>query len=139
MVASKSKRTIFRGIVGVIGLNLLLIGLGFLVAPSTLSSQFWIHPSSIAGFATLRGDLGGLFIGMAVFTLLGARPSKSRWLIVPTVFLAAIILGRLVNLFSEGVSGPSVGPLLLEIVLVIVLIGAQKTLLPTEENPEEGC
>jgi len=127
---------VFRALVGLIGLILFLVGLGFLVAPSSMISQFSIYPSSIEGFATMRGDLGGLFLGMAVFSFLGALPSKSRWLIVPAVFLAAIILGRMVNLVCEGVSGPGVGPLLFEIVLVLVLIGAQRTLPPAEENQE---
>jgi len=125
---------VFRGLVVLIGVILLLIGLGFLASPSNLAFRFSVHPSSVAGFATLRGDLGGLFLGMAVFTLLGALPSKTRWLTVPTVFLAAIMLGRVVNLVFEGVSGAGVGPLLLESVLVLVLIGAQRTLPQARGN-----
>ena len=124
---------VFRCVVGLIGLILLFIGLGFVFVPDNLASQFMVHPTSAAGFATLRGDLGGLFLGMAVFSFLGALPSKSRWLIVPTVFLAAVILGRMVNMVFEGVTGPGVGPLLFEIVLVLVLVGAQRT-LPTEKG-----
>ena len=40
----------------------------------------------------------------------------------------SIILGRMINLVFEGVTGPGVGPLLLEIVLVLVLVVAQRTL-----------
>ncbi len=128
--------TLFRGLVGLMGILFSLIGLGFLVAPGRLTVPFAIQPSSLGGIATLRGDLGGLFLGMAAFTLLGALPSKSRWLLVPTVFLAAVILGRMVNLFAEGAPGPGAGPLLLEIVLVLVLIGAQRTLIDREETGE---
>lgn len=126
---------VFRGLVILMGLILFLIGLGFLFSPSSMIPRFSIYPASIAGFATMRGDLGGLFFGMAVFSFAGVLPSKSRWLIVPTVFLAAIILGRMVNLAVDGVSGPGVGPLLFEIVLVLVLIGAQK-ILPAADAAE---
>jgi len=126
----------FRWLVRLIGVILLMIGLGFLFVPDKLASQFAVHPASVAGIATLRGDLGGLFLGMAVFCFLGALPSRSRWLMVPTVFLAAVILGRMVNLAFEGVTGPGVGPLLFEIVLVLVLIGAKRTLVPAENNQE---
>lgn len=119
---------VFRCLVGLIGLILLFIGLGFYFVPDKLASQFMVHPTSPAGFATLRGDLGGLFLGMAVFCFLGALEAKRHRLIVPTVFLAAIILGRMINLVFEGVTGPGVGPLLLEIVLVLVLVVAQRTL-----------
>ncbi len=128
---------VFRVLVGLIGVILLLIGIGFLVVPSQLTVPFAIQPTSLGGFATLRGDLGGLFLGMAVFTLLGTLPSKGRWLIVPTVSLVAVILGRMVNLVVEGVPGPGAGPLLMEIVFVLVLVGAQRTLIAPEEK--RGC
>ena len=124
--------TVFRWLVRLIGLILLLIGLGFLFVPDNVAAQFAIQPAAVGGFATLRGDLGGLFLGMAFFCFLGALEAKSHWLLVPTVFLAAIILGRLFNLLSEGVVGPGVGPLLFEIVLVLVLVGAQRVLVTGE-------
>lgn len=71
-------RIALRGLVVLIGVMLLLIALNWMVAPSSLATRFWVDPSSIAGFATLRGDLGGLFLGCAVFTFLGALPSRTR-------------------------------------------------------------
>ena len=126
----------FRWLVRLIGLILSLIGLGFLFVPDKLASQFAIQPVSAGGFATLRGDLGGLFVGMAVFCFWGTLEGKSHWLAVPTVFLAAVILGRFLNLLFEGVVGPGVGPLLFEIVLVLVLMGAQRSLPGAGEEPE---
>jgi hypothetical protein len=120
--------TAFRWLVRLMWLILSLIGLGFLFVPDKLASKFAIQPVSAGGFATLRGDLGGLFLGIAVFCFLGAREAGSRWLRVPTLFLAAIILGRFFNLLFDGVVGPGIGPLLFEIVLVLVLIGAQRVL-----------
>ncbi len=119
---------VLRWLVRLMGLILLLIGFGFLFVPDNVASRFAIEPASLGGFATLRGDLGGLFVGMAFFCFLGALEGKARWLVVPTVFLAAIILGRFLNLLFEGVVGPGVGPLLFEIVLVLILIVAQRVL-----------
>jgi hypothetical protein len=48
------------------------------------------------------------------------------------VFLGCFLLGRIVNLVCEGVSGPSLGPLFVEATLILVLIGAQR-ILPWSE------
>ncbi len=127
-------QTVFRWFVRLIGLALLSIGLGFLFVPDQLAALFMVHPTSGAGFATLRGDLGGLFLGIAVFCFVGASEGRSRWLMVPTVFLAAIILGRFLNLMFDGTVGPGPGPLLFEIVLVLLLVVAQRVLAGGEEG-----
>jgi hypothetical protein len=126
--------TVFRWLVRLIGLALLSIGLGFVFVPDQLAVQFMVHPTSGAGFATLRGDLGGLFLGLAVFCFLGAVQAGSRWVLVPTVFLGTIILGRFFNLIFEGTVGPGVGPLLFEIVLVLLLVVAQRVLAGRNEG-----
>ena len=130
--------TAFRWLVRLIGVILLLIGFGFYFVPDNVASRFAVQPGSLGGFATLRGDLGGLFLGMAFFCFLGALEGKVRWLVVPTVFLAVIILGRFLNLLFEGVVGPGVAPLVFEILLVLVLVGAQRSLPGAGEEPERS-
>ncbi len=117
---------VLRALVVLVGVILAVIGLGFLVDPGRLTSMFAIQPTSTGGVATLRGDLGGLFLGMASFTLFGALPSRGRWLVVPTVFLLAVILGRLVNLAFHGAVGPGPAPLIGEVVFVAVLVAARR-------------
>jgi ribonuclease Z len=99
-----------------------VIGLTFLLAPGQLTGQFAVLPAGIAGFSTVRGDLGGLFLGMAIFTLIGAIRGSSRWLAVPGAFLGFIVLGRILNLLFDGRSAEGVQAVILELVLITVLL-----------------
>lgn len=113
---------ILRILTGLIGVLALAMGLTFLLAPARLMGQFAVLASGNAGFSTVRGDLGGLFIGMAIFTLIGAIRPSGRWLTVPAVFLGFIVLGRIVNLLMDGRSTESVRTVVLELVLIAVLL-----------------
>jgi hypothetical protein len=64
--------------------------------------RFAVLASGNAGFSTVRGDLGGLFLGMAMFTLIGAIRASSRRLAVPSAFLGFIVPGRILNLLFDG-------------------------------------
>jgi hypothetical protein len=68
-------------------------------------TTFALFPYGNAGDNTLRGDLGGLFLGSALFALAGAIRSEGRWLTVPALFLGFIVLGRLTSLVFDGASG----------------------------------
>jgi ribonuclease Z len=113
---------VLRILAGLVGLLMLAMGLTFLLAPSRLMGQFAVLASGNAGFSTVRGDLGGLFIGMAVFTLIGAVRASKKWLAVPTVFLGFIVLGRILNLLFDGRSAEGVQAVILELVLIAVLL-----------------
>ena len=109
-------------VAGVAGLLFLLVGLILLLAPGKQTGLFAVLPSGNAGFGTLRGDLGGLFLGMALVTLIGAIRASIRWLTVPTAFLGVIVLGRFLNLLLDGPSSEGVYALVLELVLVAALL-----------------
>jgi ribonuclease Z len=111
-----------RILTGLVGLVMLAMGLTFLLAPSRLMSQFAVLASGNAGFSTVRGDLGGLFIGMAIFTLIGAIRASKKWLVVPTAFLGFIVLGRILNLLFDGRSAEGVQAVIVELVLIAVLL-----------------
>ena len=55
--------------------------------PDTFATGFSFQPAYIQGFNSIRGDFGGLFLGMGFFCLLGSITSRCRWLIVPVIFL----------------------------------------------------
>jgi ribonuclease Z len=113
---------VLRMLAGLVGLLMLAMGLTFLLAPSRPMGQFAVLASGNAGFSTVRGDLGGLFIGMAIFTLIGTVRASSRWLTVPVAFLGFIVLGRILNLLFDGRSAEGVQAVILELVLIAVLL-----------------
>jgi len=126
---------LLRILTGLIGVLTLVMGLTFLLAPGRLMGQFAVLASGNAGFSTVRGDLGGLFIGMAIFTLIGAIRASSRWLAVPSVFLGFIVLGRILNLLFDGRSTESVQAVILELILIAVLLATIASLERSGARP----
>jgi len=77
---------------------------------------------------TLRGDLGGLFLGLAIFTLYGSRRGNSSWLLVPVVFLLTILFGRILHIAIDGLSQPAIRSTVIEIVGILILEMARRKL-----------
>lgn len=113
---------ILRCLAGLAGVLFLALGVMLLFAPAKQSGQFAVLATGNAGLSTMRGDLGGLFLGMALFTLIGAIRASKMWLTVPAVFLGFIVLGRLVNLMLDGRSSAGVQALLIELAIIAVLV-----------------
>lgn len=74
----------------------------------------------------MRADLGALFLGMGIFTLLGVF-SRHRWLLaIPVSFLALVIIGRLISVsvdpFPTATTGALVGELLFAFILSLAVV-----------------
>jgi ribonuclease Z len=126
---------ILRLLVALAGLFFLVLGIAFLFAPASQTANFALFPSGNAGYNTLRGDFGGLFLGMSLFCFLGAVRAAVRWLAVPASFLTIIILGRSLSLVVDGASREAVGMMAVEIVLLLILLAAIRGLRGQEGQP----
>lgn len=126
MTASKwsTGDVIFRLLTGLLGVLFLNLGIGFMVFPDILSTAFFVYPAYAQGLNAIRGDFGGLFLGMSFFCLLGAATGKGRWLSVPAIFLVFIIVGRSVSLVLDGFSAAGAQSVMAEIVFVAILTAA---------------
>lgn len=111
-----------------IGATMVLGALGFMFSPDAMEAQFSVVASRIDGMGTLRGDLGGLFLTLAIFTLYGSRPGKSAWLAVPVVFMLTVLLGRTVHILIDGLSEPAIRSTVVEIISLAVLEAARRQL-----------
>ena len=111
-----------------IGVTMVLGALGFIFSPDAMEAQFSVVASRIDGMGTLRGDLGGLFLTLAIFTLYGSRPGKSAWLAVPVVFMLTVLLGRTVHILIDGLSEPAIRSTVVEIISLAVLESARRQL-----------
>jgi len=118
-----------RSAVVLIGVSMLLGAAGFIFAPEAMEAQFSVVASRIDGMGTLRGDLGGLFLTLAVFTLAGSRPGKSAWLAVPVVFMLAVLFGRTVHILLDGLSEPAIRSTVVEIIALVILEAARRKLV----------
>lgn len=95
---------VLRGLAGGVGIVLLAMAVGFFVTPELLAmTQLAAEPARAVGINSLRGDFGGLFLGMGLFGVLGAA-TRHRWLLlVPLVFLSGIVAGRMISLAVDDV------------------------------------
>jgi ribonuclease Z len=112
---------IFRLLVGIIGLIFLILGLGFMTFPDIFATRFSVQPITIQGLNAIRGDFGGLFLGMSFFCFLGATTRRWSWLVVPILFLLLIITGRLISLGLDGLAAAGVQSVKIEAFLLIIL------------------
>jgi len=110
------------------GIAMLLGAIGFIFSPDAMEAQFSVVASRIDGMGTLRADLGGLFLTLALFTLYGSRPGKGAWLVVPAVFMLTAILGRSVHMLVDGLSEPAIRSTGVEIICLGLLEAARRRL-----------
>ncbi len=115
-------QTVLRYFSGLVGLFFLVLGLIFLFSPASQTATFALLPSGNTGLSTLRGDVAGLFLGMALFSLLGAFRGSAGLLTVPACYLGFIIFGRLLNLILAGRSAAALQAMLIEIAMLAILI-----------------
>jgi hypothetical protein len=111
-----------------IGVSMLLGALGFMFSPEAMEAQFSVIASRVDGMGTLRGDLGGLFLTLTVFTLYGTRQGKSAWLAVPVVFMLTVLFGRTVHILIDGLSEPAIRSVVVEIIALVILEAARRKL-----------
>lgn len=113
---------VLRVLAGAVGVAMLMMAVGFFVMPELLAStQLAAEPARAVGINSLRGDFGGLFLGMGLFCTLGAT-TQHRWLLlVPLVFLSGIVAGRLLSLAVDDVPLVVGRALASEIVFIAVL------------------
>ena len=118
---SNLARSVLRVLSGGIGFIFLILGLGFLIMPEVFATAFFAEPARAVGINSLRGDFGALFLGMSFFCLLGTLSSHRWLLLVPIVFLAFVIMGRLTSLAVDGLPMVMAGTLISELLFLSVL------------------
>jgi hypothetical protein len=128
-------RSIMRVVIGLVGLLNVALGLGFLLAPEKLATAFFLMPVGSQGLASLRADFTGFFIGAAVFALVGAWRADPRPLLVPLVMLGLALTGRAVSLIIDGVGPEAIGPMVIELVMLVLLIGARRSFAAAGQRP----
>ncbi len=129
---------IFRLLAGLVGFLFLVLGLGFMTFPDIFATGFSVQPITIQGLNAIRGDFGGLFLGMSFFCFLGAMTGHCRWLIVPVIFLILIIIGRLISFGLEGLSAAGAKSLIIEVVLLVLLTVSTVVLARKGATVEKG-
>ena len=89
-----------------IGLSafVLAIGVGarFLLMPEATGAEMGLAIGSPLGGSTLRGDIGGAFVGLGLATVLGLVRQQPRYLEVVAICIAGVAVGRGLSLVIDG-------------------------------------
>jgi hypothetical protein len=108
--------------------------LGFMFDPSSMEADFAVAALETHGMGTIRGDLGGTFLMLAIFTFYGSGPGKAAWLAVPLVFMLTVLFGRMVHIVVDGLTDPAIRSTVVELVAIALLEYSRRTLATTEES-----
>ena len=118
---------VIRLVLGLIAAFFIIFGLRFMLTPEAMAVEFFISPVGAAGLSTVRGDLGGAFLGIGTFIILGLRPLATQWLHAAALILGTIALGRVVGFAVDGAVPSAVTGCIVEVVFVVLLeIGARR-------------
>lgn len=112
---------VLRGAIGLIGITMLLIGIGFLLSPAKLALAFYIEPIGSQGLASIRADFSGFFIGASVFALIGAWRQQAAPLLVPLLMISIALFGRFLSLMLDGMGPAALPPMIAEAIMIGVL------------------
>jgi hypothetical protein len=119
---------VLRLLVRLLALGMFLGALGFIFSPAAMEAGFAVAALETHGMGTLRGDLGGTFLMLAMFTFYGSRPGKAAWLAVPLVFMLTVLFGRTVHIMLDGLTDEAVRSVVIELVAAATLEYARRTL-----------
>jgi hypothetical protein len=99
-----------------------IMGLRLMAMPEAAAATFFIEAQGAAGASTIRGDLGGTFLGAGLIVAVGLIPRTEHWLYSAAILMGAIALGRVISLVFDGYAQSAVAALIVEIVFVIILV-----------------
>jgi len=122
-----------RILLRLLALGMLIGAVGFMFNPAAMEADFAVRALETHGMGTLRGDLGGTFLMLAIFTFHGSRPGSAAWLAVPLVFMLTVLFGRVVHIVLDGLTSPAIRSTMIELIDVAILEYARRK-LATENN-----
>lgn len=110
-----------------VGLScLFLVGLGVktMFTPNSMVELLAVKPEGSAGLNTMRGFLGGLFIGSAIVLTAGLVTGNTTFFLAVATVMGTVVIGRLVGIAFDGFDKKVVFPLIAEIFMVTTFIVA---------------
>jgi hypothetical protein len=117
---------ISRILVGLIGFLSLLSVAQHWFRLETLAAERGLQAIGGIGRANMRADVGGIFLGIGLFSMIAAWQQSRTWLTATILLVSGALLGRFVSVAIDGYS-PRVGaPMLAEGIVVAILVFAYR-------------
>ena len=122
---------VLQGLVGLSCLFLTGLGARTMFVPKSMFGILAVEPEGPAGLNTIRGFLGGLFIGSSIVLATGLATGNTTFFLAVVMVMGIVIIGRLVGIAVDGFDKKVVFPLVVELVMVTIFITAHTQLGPT--------
>ena len=122
--------TVLQGLVGLSCLFLIGLGARTMFAPKSMVEILAVLPEGPTGLNTMRGFLGGLFIGSSIVLATGLATGNTTFLLAVATVMGVVVVGRLVGIAVDGFDKRVVFPLVAEIVMVTIFVVAHTQLGP---------
>jgi ribonuclease Z len=107
-----------RIVVFVAALVFVGVGLAAWISPARVADRFGLEATRAAGVISLRADLGGLFIGLALICGAALWTGRRTWSLAAAAILGAIAIGRAIGWIGNG--GPAGDGMELAVELVVI-------------------
>lgn len=114
-----------------LGLTILFLsalGLKTMFYPKSVSELLDIKPKGPAGLNTMRGFLGGLFLGSSIVITVGLITGNTFFFLAVATTMSTVVFGRIISFFTDGFDKKSLVPFIVEIVMVTIFIVAHSIL-----------
>ena len=120
--------TVLQGLVGLSCLFLAGLGARTMFAPKSMVDLLAVGPEGAAGLNTMRGFLGGLFVGSSIVLATGLATGNTTFFLAVATVMSAVVVGRLIGIAVDGFDKKVVFPLVLEVVMVMIFVDAHTQL-----------
>lgn len=123
-----------KGLVGLIGLVLGVLGLRWVFAPEGAAGELGMTLGGAVALNNARGDIGGLFIAGALLCLLGLARGDGRWLQAAALLLGCVAAGRMVGVAVDGFAPQSGVAIAVELVMLALLLFTASRMAPANRR-----
>ena len=120
--------TVLQGLVGLSCLFLIGLGARTMFAPKSMVQILALRPEGPAGLNTMRGFLGGLFIGSSIVLATGLATGDTTFFLAVASVMGVVVVGRFVGIAVDGFDKRVVFPLVAEVVMVTIFVLAHTQL-----------
>ena len=120
--------TVLQGLVGLSCLFLAGLGARAMFAPKSMVGILAVEPDGPAGLNTIRGFLGGLFLGSSIVLATGLATGNTTFFLAVATVMSVVVVGRFVGIAVDGFDKKVVFPLVAELVMVMIFVGAHTQL-----------
>ncbi|MGE0639426.1 MAG: MBL fold metallo-hydrolase [Thermoanaerobaculia bacterium] len=116
-----NRTTLSRILVSIVSFAFAGLGLAVWASPERAASRLALDAVGSGGFTTVRADLGGLFLGIALLTGVAVWTKRRAFVYAAQLVIAAVAVGRIVSWIVAGRIGDDFSSLSIELAALNLL------------------